>query len=429
MGELVRMTSEAAQPQMRPSFGAFLTDEVDRAVLRETVTHFGLDPEAVTAGRIADAVRRFALAPAPRFLVVELDEDGDPIADLAALADACGDDTWVLAVGTVNDVAYYRRLLAAGVVDYLVKPLAPETLAEAIEQALAAMAEAAAGETENAGTDRKGRHLAVAGVRGGAGASLIAASLAHQMAEHAGRTALVDLDIHFGTAALQFDLEPGRGLVDALSNPDRIDALLLDRAALKVDENLAIFSAEAPLDSPFAAPGEAVLALLEALAPLYPHLVLDLPVEMLLAPTGQEMLGHIDDILLIAEPTLAHVRDAIRIIARLEQLGVRTRAQAAEEDGGTGRAPRLYLLLNKLPTSGPMEVRVKDFAASVERPADATLPFDPRTAVMAAQEARPVLAVAPRSPLARALRQAFGDILASDGEAAGRGVLGRLFGR
>ncbi len=427
MGELVRMTAEAAQPHTRPSFGAFLADEADRALVRDTVTHFGLDPEAVTDGRIADAVRRFALAPAPRFLIVELAEGGDPLADLAALADACGGDTWVLAVGTVNDVQYYRRLLAAGVVDYLVKPLARETLAEAIEHTLAAMAEAAAGETEEAGGDRKGRHLAVVGVRGGAGASLIAASLAHQMAAHAGRTALVDLDIHFGTAALQFDLEPGRGLVDALSNPDRIDALLLDRAALKLDENLAVFSAEAPLDSPFVTPGEAVLALLDALGPLYPHLVLDLPVDMLLAPTGGEILRHLDDILLIAEPTLAHVRDSIRIIARLEQLGVRTKTQAAEEDGRA--AVRLRLLLNKLPASGPVEVRVKDFAASVERPADAVLPLDPKTAVMAAQEARPVVAVAPRSPLARALQQAFGDILASEGETARRGVLGRLFGR
>ncbi len=428
MGELVRMTAEAAQPHARPSFGAFLADEADRTLVRETVTHFGLNPEAVTDGRIADAVRRFALAPAPRFLIVELGEDSDPLADLAALAEACGGDTWVLAVGTVNDVQYYRRLLAAGVVDYLVKPLARETLAEAIEHTLAAMAEAAAGEADGGGgRDRKGRHLAVVGVRGGAGASLIAASLAHQMAEHAGRTALVDLDIHFGTAALQFDLEPGRGFVDALSNPDRIDALLLDRAALKVDENLAVFSAEAPLDSPFAAPGEAVLALLDALGPLYPHLVLDLPRDMLLGATGGEILGHLDDILLVAEPTLAHVRDSIRVIARLEQLGVRTKGQAVEEDGRP--AARLRLLLNKLPASGPMEVRVKDFAASVERPADAVLPFDPKAAVMAAQEARPVVTVAPRSPLARALRQAFGDILASEGEAARRGVLGRLFGR
>ncbi|RMF67687.1 MAG: pilus assembly protein CpaE, partial [Alphaproteobacteria bacterium] len=248
----------------------------------------------------------------------------------------------------------------------------------------------------------------------------------HAMAEHAGRTALVDLDIHFGTAALQFDLEPGRGLVDALSNPDRIDALLLDRAALKVDENLAVFSAEAPLDSPFAAPDEAVLALLSALAPLYPHLVLDLPVDMLLGPAGREILAHLDDVLLVAEPTLAHVRDTIRIIAHLEQLGVRSREQGGENDG---KAPRLRLLLNKLPAGGLMEVRVKDFAASVERPVDATLPLDPKAAVAAAQEARPVLAVAPRSPLARALRQAFGAILAREGKAADRGVLGRLFGR
>ncbi|GIX16299.1 MAG: hypothetical protein KatS3mg119_0485 [Rhodothalassiaceae bacterium] len=426
MGEVVRMTAQAAAAGERPEFGAFLREEADCALLREAAAGFGLDPQAVTTGDIADAVRRFAARPAPRFLVVELDEERDPIADLSALAEACGGDTWVLAVGSVNDVQHYRRLLAAGVVDYLVRPLQRETLVEAIEHLLAAMAEAAAAGTEEAGGGRKGRHIAVVPVRPGAGASLVAASLALRMSEHAGRTALVDLDIHFGTAALQFDLEPGRGLIDALANPDRIDALLLERAALKVSERLAVFSAEAPLDAAFDPPGEAVLALIAVLETLHPHLVLDMPVGLLLGAAGAEIVSGLDEIVVVAEPTLAHVRDTIRLIARLEQLGAR-RKPGGGADGGQG--PRLKLLLNKVPAGGPVEVRAKDFAASVERPVDAVLPFDPKAAVAAAQEARPVIAVAPRSPLGRALAEAFGDILAGESEAARGGVLQRLFGR
>ncbi|MGE6036621.1 AAA family ATPase, partial [Klebsiella pneumoniae] len=62
-----------------------------------------------------------------------------------------------------------------------------------------------------------GRVIAVVGAKGGVGASTIATSLAWLMSEREKRaTALLDLDVHFGTGALALDLEPGRGLTDAI---------------------------------------------------------------------------------------------------------------------------------------------------------------------------------------------------------------------
>src|SRR3546814_19034292 len=60
-------------------------------------------------------------------------------------------------------------------------------------------------------------------------------------------TALLDLDVHFGTGALAMDLEPGRGLTDAIENPSRIDGLFIERAMVKASEKRAILSAEAPI--------------------------------------------------------------------------------------------------------------------------------------------------------------------------------------
>jgi pilus assembly protein CpaE len=60
----------------------------------------------------------------------------------------------------------------------------------------------------------------VIGTRGGVGASTIATSLAWLFsADDKMPTALLDLDVHFGTGALALDLEPGRGLTDAIENP------------------------------------------------------------------------------------------------------------------------------------------------------------------------------------------------------------------
>lgn len=45
---------------------------------------------------------------------------------------------------------------------------------------------------------------------------------------------LLDLDLHFGSVALKLDVEPGSGLCEVLEQPARIDALFVDRAAVKI---------------------------------------------------------------------------------------------------------------------------------------------------------------------------------------------------
>src|SRR3546814_19913906 len=104
----------------------------------------------------------------------------------------------------------------------------------------------------------------VIGVRGGVGGSTGASSLAWLLAEKEHRsTGRLDLDVHFGTGAMAFDLEPGRGLTDALENPSRIDGLFIERAMVRATERLAVLSAEAPMHQPLMADGSALFQLQE----------------------------------------------------------------------------------------------------------------------------------------------------------------------
>ena len=119
---------------------------------------------------------------------------------------------------------------------------------------------------------------AVIGVRGGVGASTLATSLAWLMGDKAGRsTALLDLDVHFGTGALALDLEPGRGLTDAIENPSRIDGLFIERAMVRANEKLCVLSAEAPINQPLLTDGSAFFQLQEEIRNAFESTVLDLP--------------------------------------------------------------------------------------------------------------------------------------------------------
>jgi pilus assembly protein CpaE len=161
----------------------------------------------------------------------------------------------VIAAGQVNDVRLYRDLVASGIHDYLLKPLNPDALRDAFAQAQTALN---APKQAESSADRPHCAVAVIGTRGGAGASTVATSLAWLMGEKQGRTtALLDLDVHFGTGALALDLEPGRGLTDAIEHPSRIDGLFIERAMVRASDRLSVLSAEAPIHSPIMTDGAA----------------------------------------------------------------------------------------------------------------------------------------------------------------------------
>ncbi|RMF16002.1 MAG: hypothetical protein D6757_03540 [Alphaproteobacteria bacterium] len=443
MANMTAIDTGRSEGDERPLFGGMLADDQSREAVAQAADILGLNTGALGEGGIANAVRRFALTAAPRVLVVDLAESNDPGADLQALADVCPPDTLVVAIGTINDVRFYRSLIAAGIHDYLVKPIDPESLLESLRQALALLSESDTGEEAVGQAGRSScRTLLCCGVRGGVGTSLVAQSIAHLLAERQGaakdgRVALVDLDFHFGTAALAFDLEAGRGLVDALANPQRIDPLFLERAALKVHERLHLFSAEAPLRESVGEEPQALNALMEVIAAGYSHLVLDVPRHFLTGPLIADLLERVDDVLLIADPTLASVRDTIRIAARLKELGISAAggesgrrsvdsASSTSSTSGGQLAASCHLWLNRVPSAALQEVRTRDFANSAEQRVAAELPFDPKAALAAARAVRPVPAAAPRSSLARALRRAFA-ALAGTRENATQG--GNLFGR
>ena len=52
--------------------------------------------------------------------------------------------------------------------------------------------------------------------------------------------ALVDIDPQEGSIALALDIEPSRGLRDALEKPDRIDSLFIERVMSKPLKNLSV---------------------------------------------------------------------------------------------------------------------------------------------------------------------------------------------
>ncbi len=352
-------------PNGRDPFAAFICDESALDILRPVVIEMGWQPEKCAKGGLRNAIQSLSISASPNILMVDLSESGDPLNDINALAEVCEPGTVVIAVGQVNDVRLYRDLLASGIHDYLLKPLSSGQVRDALVQAQAVFTAPKA----NEGNTAK-RHIstAIVGTRGGVGASTLATSLAWQFAtDHSMPTALLDLDVHFGTGALTLDLEPGRGLTDAIDNPSRIDGLFIERAMIRANDNLAILSAEAPISSPLITDGSAFVQLEEEFRHAFEMTVIDLPRNMLI--NFPHLMADVNVLVLATEMTLASARDAIRILSWLKT-----------------NAPHVQPLVvaNKV-QSGIMEISKADFEASIERKINFTIPYDMKAAVNAAK--------------------------------------------
>jgi pilus assembly protein CpaE len=232
----------------------------------------------------------------------------------------------------------------------------------------------ALGEAPTADGILGGRLMTVTGVRGGVGASTVAVNLAWHFGNSARRhTVLLDADLYTGTAAFLLNIQANSGLRQALETPERIDALLAERAAQPVSDRLHVLAAEEKLTQPSEyAPG-AARQLLDALRRRYNFIVADVPFAPV--PLYQDLLAASHQRVLVMEPTLAAVRDTLRLLA----------LPAAE-----GQVQRPAVVLNRLGRPGTLNRRQIEEALRMK--VDVVIPDLPRQLGSAATLGQPAVA-------------------------------------
>jgi pilus assembly protein CpaE len=375
---MIGTQSAAALKPEREGILAVLQERsiIDR--VQGVIRELQLDDELTVADTLDDALRRIRAGLAPRILLVDLGESTAPIAEVSAARAVGGPDLKLLILGTVNDVALFRDLLSAGASDYLVKPPTRDALAAVLEKRLAI------GTTP----DGLGQVIVFIGSRGGVGATTSAVSCAWLLAaERPERIGLLDLDLHFGTVALKLDIDPGSGLCEALEQPSRIDSLFIERAMIKVNENLRVLAAEASATQHLAVDAGAVDMLLHELRRKFARVVIDLPRGA--GPMQRVVLAAATHVVVFCERSLPGLRDTIRL-----QTVVREQAPQARlwlvEAGATGEKA----LIGK-----------SEFEKGIGKALDATLSYDAKSAGAAVNSGQPLAVAMPRSPVVRELRQ------------------------
>lgn len=334
----------------------------------------------VRMGGLAAAVEVYQNQPTPSLVIVESQDHGAALIDLLdRLAEVCDPGTKVVVIGSHNDIALYRELMRRGVSEYLVPPLQTLQLIRAITTLYA-----------DPSAPFVGRQMAFCGARGGVGSSTVAHNLAYTLSERMQtNTVIVDFDLPFGTAGLDFNQDPLQGVVDALSQPDRLDPVLLDRMMVRCTERLSLFAAPATLDDDYDISADAFEEVASKIRTTAPYVVLDLP--HLWSGWMRRVLLTADDVVVTAAPDLASLRNAKNIVDLMRQ--------ARPND-----APP-WLVMNQVGLPGRPEIPIKDFAEALGLETALCIPFDAKLFGQAANNGQMIEELGGRSKAAEGLQQ------------------------
>ena len=319
-------------------------------------------------GGAAGAVEAFRAAPTPNVIVLETVAERDElVAKLESLAEFCDAGTKVVVVGRLNDIILYRDLMARGVSEYLVAPFEVLDFVRSLSKLYT-----------HADSEPLGKIIAVMGVKGGVGASAIAHNMAFSVARDLHlQTVIADIDLGFGTAGLDFNQDPPQGIAEAVFAPDRLDANLVDRLLSRCTDRLSVLAAPATLDRLYDFSETAFDTLVDILRTSTPCIVLDVP--HVWTGWSRRMLIGADEIVLVAEPTLAGLRNTKSLVDTLRS--------ARPHD----TAPRL--VINGVGMPKRPEITVADFCKAVDAKAEAIVPFEPRLFGTAANNGQMIVEV------------------------------------
>ncbi len=316
-------------------------------------------------GGVRGALAAYREEQAPDVIVLEVGGDSATfLADLDGLAEFCDDSTRVVVMGRINDITLYRALMARGVSEYLVEPFHALEFVRAISELYT-----------KPGGGVLGRIIGVYGAKGGVGASTVAHHLSWSIATKLDTSVvLVDLDLPFGTAGLDLNQDPLQGIAEAVFSPERLDSNMLDRLMTKCADRLSLLAAPATLNREYDFNEDAfdgVMGLLRGSAPI---VVLDIP--HVWTAWARRLLLNVDEIVLVAEPDLANLRNAKNFL----DLAGPARTNDA----------KAKLVMNRVGVPKRPEIPLKEFTTAINVTASAVIPFDPKLFGMAANNGQMV---------------------------------------
>jgi pilus assembly protein CpaE len=283
-----------------------------------------------------------------------------------------------------NQSAEYLRLgMRIGLREILPLPLSMETLLRTVSR----YHERASAAGRPAGS----RIYCFIGSKGGSGTTFLATNLGYALASQGKKTALFDLNLHSGDAAVYVsDRTPKFTLADVTRAVDRLDGTLLASSMLHVMPNFHVLPAPEDADHALHVRGEDLDAVLAIAAANYDAIVVD-GGRAVNALTVRAM-DRADTVYVILQQSVPFMRDAQRLLRILSGLGY-------------GK-DKVKLIVNRFDKKGV--VGADEIAASLKHEVHRLIPNSFSAVAESIDQGVPIIKLTARDPVARTLNDMAG---------------------
>jgi pilus assembly protein CpaE len=307
----------------------------------------------VEQGGLLTAAEFYSSNPTPNLVIVETSAEPSAImGELSRLAEVCDPSSKVVVIGHYNDVTLYRDLIRAGVSEYMVAPVSMADVLAVIS-----------GIYVSADSAPIGRTIAVIGAKGGVGSSTISHNLSWAISSlFKNEVVIADMDLPFGTASINFDRDPPQGIAEAVFSPERIDETYLDRLLEQCSEKLSLLAAPSSLERIYDFDADAFTQIIDTAQRTAPTVILDIPHTW--NGWTRATLARADEIVIVASPELANLRNTKNILDVLRKLRPNDKQP--------------FLVLNQVGVAKRPEITPADFCSPLGIDPIATIAFDPQ---------------------------------------------------
>jgi pilus assembly protein CpaE len=253
-------------------------------------------------------------------LLLDVDVDDTAEMDVLERLSAEASRAQIPVVVTAGDLgpAAIRRLLRHGASDFIAQPIDRAEVLDVLK-----LADHRA-RRQIPAQQPTGRIFTFSRANGGAGATTLAVNVAHALARpnrrKQAKVCLLDLDLHFGTAALQLDLRPNASLIEIAQAPERLDAALFAHSLVEHRSGLRVLTAPStPMPLEELKPA-VVKRLLELARAEFDYVIVDLPIA--LTQWTETVLSHSDLVYLVTQLNVPAVRQLRRLLDIIEEVGL-----------------------------------------------------------------------------------------------------------
>ncbi|WP_175784321.1 AAA family ATPase [Burkholderia ambifaria] len=332
-------------------------------------------------------------------------------AELSAIERICRLHPCLIGILVTADAAPHVLLdaMRAGARDVLQWPIDPAALARALERAAAQSTRRDGGDT---------RFVSFMSCKGGAGTSFAASNVAYEIAEaHKRRVLLVDLNQQFADAAfLVSDETPPSTLPQLCAQIERLDGAFLDASVAHVTPTFHVLAGAGDPVKAAEMREDALEWILGVAAPRYDFVIFDIGVSI--NPLSMIALDRSDQIQLVLQPAMPHVRAGRRLLEILVSLGY--------------PVDQLRLVVNRMTRAGERSRAALEEVLGLH--ASCTIPDDADTVREALDLGHPASRVARSAAVTRALQACAkqiveGDVRTRHGTSRSEPLMSRLFGR